>query len=65
MPKPKYIDTVVVWDIRRLDLAFDALPNEGRDWCDEAGLNHCSAHGLRKAVEAMHLLVPRDRNKQG
>lgn len=79
--------------------------NRFRDWCDEAGLNHCSAHGLRKAGatiaadngatvhqlmsifgwetlrqagtytknanrtrlagEAMHLLVPRDRNKQG
>lgn len=77
--------------------------NRFRDWCDEAGLNHCSAHGLRKAGatiaadngatahqlmaiygwvtlrqaelytkdanrtrlagEAMHLLVPRDRNK--
>ncbi len=79
--------------------------NRFRDWCDEAGLNHCSAHGLRKAGatiaadngatvhqlmaiygwatlrqaelytrnanrtrlagEAMHLLIPRDRNKQG
>jgi integrase len=79
--------------------------NRFRDWCDEAGLNHCSAHGLRKAgatiaadngatahqlmsifgwetlrqagtytknanrtrlaSEAMHLLVPRGRNKQG
>lgn len=79
--------------------------NRFRDWCDEAGLNHCSAHGLRKAGatiaadngatvhqlmsifgwetlrqagaytkqanrtrlagEAMHLLVPRDRNKEG
>jgi integrase len=23
--------------------------NKFRDWCDRAGLNHCSAHGLRKA----------------
>ena len=23
--------------------------NRFRKWCDEAGLNHCSAHGLRKA----------------
>jgi integrase len=23
--------------------------NQFRDWCNEAGLNHCSAHGLRKA----------------
>jgi predicted DNA-binding transcriptional regulator AlpA len=31
MPKPKRIDGVVVWDIHRLDLAFDALPDEGTD----------------------------------
>lgn len=24
--------------------------NRFRDWCDEAGLPHCSAHGLRKAA---------------
>lgn len=23
--------------------------NKFRDWCDQAGLHHCSAHGLRKA----------------
>jgi integrase len=23
--------------------------NKFRDWCDQAGLQHCSAHGLRKA----------------
>lgn len=23
-----------------------------RDWCDQAGLHHCSAHGLRKAMAA-------------
>lgn len=28
MPKPKRIDGVVVWDLRRLDFAFDALPDE-------------------------------------
>lgn len=28
MPKPKRVDGVVVWDIRRLDFAFDALPDE-------------------------------------
>ena len=79
--------------------------NRFRDWCNAAGLNHCSAHGLRKAGatiaadngatvhqlmaiygwetlrqaelytrnanrtrlagEAMHLVVPRERNKQG
>lgn len=26
------------------------LGNRMRKWCDEAGLNHCSMHGLRKAV---------------
>lgn len=29
MPKPKRIDGVVVWDIHRLDQAFDALPDDG------------------------------------
>lgn len=24
--------------------------NKFRDWCDQAGLGHCSAHGLRKAA---------------
>lgn len=24
--------------------------NKFREWCDEAGLSHCSAHGLRKAT---------------
>lgn len=31
MPKPKRIDGVVVWDIHRLDLAFDALPDDSSD----------------------------------
>jgi integrase len=26
--------------------------NKLRQWCDEAGLTHCSAHGLRKAAAA-------------
>lgn len=26
--------------------------NKFRGWCDEAGLRHCSAHGLRKAAAA-------------
>ena len=26
--------------------------NRFRDWCNEAGLPHCSAHGLRKAAAA-------------
>ena len=28
MPKPKRIDRRIVWDIRELDLAFDALPDD-------------------------------------
>ena len=28
----------------------DGFGNRFRDWCDEAGLPHCSAHGLRKAI---------------
>jgi predicted DNA-binding transcriptional regulator AlpA len=31
MPRPKRIDGAVVWDQRRLDLAFEALPDEGGD----------------------------------
>jgi integrase len=26
--------------------------NRFREWCDQAGLPHCSAHGLRKATAA-------------
>lgn len=29
MPKPKRIGGRVVWDVRALDLFFDALPNDG------------------------------------
>ena len=29
MPRPKRIDGAAVWDQRRLDLAFEALPEEG------------------------------------
>ena len=34
-----------------LGRAFSAagFGNKFREWCDEAGLPHCSAHGLRKA----------------
>ena len=28
MPKPKRIDGRTVWDIRKLDVAFDALPGD-------------------------------------
>ena len=28
MPKPKRLDSCVVWDVRQLDLAFDAIEGE-------------------------------------
>jgi predicted DNA-binding transcriptional regulator AlpA len=31
MPRPKRMDGAAVWDQRRLDLAFEALPDEGDD----------------------------------
>lgn len=31
MPKPKPVNARVVWDRLRLDAAFDALPDRGRD----------------------------------
>lgn len=37
MPKPKRIDGRKVWDVRRLDVAFEALPDEdggGSTWAD-------------------------------
>jgi hypothetical protein len=38
MPGPVKIDSRKLWDIRSLDLAFDALPNEnerkGSSWDD-------------------------------
>jgi exosome complex RNA-binding protein Rrp42 (RNase PH superfamily) len=37
MPKPKRIDGRKLWDVRRLDVAFDALPDEdtgGSSWAD-------------------------------
>jgi integrase len=40
--------TFLVNDLNRpfTDAGFG---NRFRDWCDQAGLPHCSAHGLRKA----------------
>lgn len=29
MPSPKRIDTRKVWDVRKLDIAFDGLPDDG------------------------------------
>lgn len=37
MPKPKRVDGRKVWDVRTLDLAFDALPDDdsgGGSWAD-------------------------------
>lgn len=52
-----------VWSIRtklqmadrKRDLALFnlAIGNKMREWCDEAGLPQCSAHGLRKAGAAI------------
>ncbi|KAF0137355.1 MAG: phage integrase [Xanthobacteraceae bacterium] len=41
----------VVWLVNDLGRPFTAngFGNKMRDWCDQAGLPHCSAHGLRKA----------------
>src|SRR5688500_16828324 len=36
MPKPFHIDGCVLWDIRKLDAAFDALRDgEGNPWDDD------------------------------
>lgn len=42
-------DTFVVndWGQRFAKASFG---NKMRDWCDQAGLPHCTAHGLRKAM---------------
>jgi predicted DNA-binding transcriptional regulator AlpA len=31
MPRPKRMDGATVWDLRKIDLAFEALPDEGDD----------------------------------
>lgn len=31
MPKPKRIDGVIVWDMRALDIYFEALPDDDKD----------------------------------
>lgn len=38
---------------RNGELASFRLGNKMRKWCDEAGLKHCSMHGLRKATSRM------------
>jgi predicted DNA-binding transcriptional regulator AlpA len=37
MPQPKRINARTVWDVRQLDVAFDALPSDGDDDGDPFG----------------------------
>lgn len=41
--------TFLVTEFRR-PFSAAGFGNKFRDWCDQAGLPHCSAHGLRKAI---------------
>jgi integrase len=43
------IETFLVTDYGK-PFSVDGLGNKVRQWCDEAGLPHCTAHGLRKAL---------------
>lgn len=43
------IETFLVTDYGK-PFTANGLGNKMRQWCDEAGLPHCSAHGLRKAL---------------
>jgi integrase len=49
------IDASPTGDLNYLETAFrkpftaPGFGNKFREWCDQAGLRHCSAHGLRKA----------------
>lgn len=38
MPKPKRVDGCVIWDVRQLDLAFDALPDNAEEVDTWAGV---------------------------
>ena len=42
----------LVTDHGRPFSSSNSFGNKFRDWCDQAGLPHCSAHGLRKAAAA-------------
>jgi len=44
-------DTYLVTEFGK-PFSVDGFGNRFRKWCDEAGLPHCSAHGLRKAGSA-------------
>ena len=54
----RIIDQSPTGDLTFLVTAFNrpftsnGFGNRFRKWCDEAGLNHCSVHGLRKAAAA-------------
>ena len=37
----------------RQPFTADGFGNKMRDWCDEAGLPHCTSHGLRKTGAAI------------
>lgn len=43
------IETFLVTDYGK-PFSPDGLGNRMREWCDQAGLPHCTAHGLRKAL---------------
>lgn len=43
------IETYLVTDYGK-PFSADGLGNKMREWCDQAGLPHCTAHGLRKAL---------------
>lgn len=46
---PEIGETLLTTDYGRPFTAA-GLGNKIREWCDEAGLKHCTAHGLRKAL---------------
>lgn len=43
-------DTTYIVTDRGRPYTVESFGNVFRDWCNEAGLPHCSAHGLRKAA---------------
>lgn len=44
------ISTYLVTDYGKPFSSSASFGNKFRDWCDEAGLKRCTAHGLRKAI---------------
>jgi predicted DNA-binding transcriptional regulator AlpA len=43
MPRPKRINSRVVWDRIQLDAAFSALPNDGEEDCADDVWSKCAA----------------------